>query len=104
MRGTLRSRAGLVALCTAAIAMCAITGALTASGSASDYAWLEAVARVLTVALPLAVGLFALHRPHFERFGALLIIAGCVWFLTTLSYSDDATVYSIGRVAYWAFE
>jgi signal transduction histidine kinase len=104
MRGNLVSRAGLVALCTAAVAMCAVTGALTASGSASEYAWLEAVARVLTVAAPIAVGLFALHRPPFVRFGTLLLIAGFVWFLTTLANADNPTLYSIGRVSYWVFE
>ena len=88
----------------AAIAMCAITGALTASGSSSNYAWLEALVRMLTVAAPIAVGLFALHRPPFERFGALLIAAGCVWFLTTLAGAEDATLYSIGRIAQWVFE
>ena len=65
-------------MCAAAIAMCAITGALTASGSSSDNAWLEVIARVLTVAAPIGVGIFALHRPPFERFGTLLIVAGCV--------------------------
>jgi signal transduction histidine kinase len=84
--------------------MSAVTGALTASGSSSEYAWLEAVARTLTVAAPMAVGLFALHRSPFARFGALLLIAGFVWFLTTLANAEDATVYSIGRVSYWGFE
>jgi signal transduction histidine kinase len=98
------SRAGFVALCAAAVATCAVTGALTASGSPSEYAWLEAVARVLTVAAPIAVGLFALHRPPFARFGKLLLIAGFVWFLTTLANADNATLYSIARVAYWVFE
>ena len=104
MHINLASRAGSVAVCTALAAMCAITGAVTASGSSSEYAWLEAVVRVLTVATPIAVGLFALHRPPFERFGALLLAAGAVWFLTTLAGAQDETLYSIGRVAYWAFE
>jgi signal transduction histidine kinase len=104
MRVNLVSRTGTAALCAAAIAMCAVTGALAVSGSSSQYAWLEAVARVLTVAVPIAVGLFALHRPPFERFGALLVISGCVWFLTTLAYAEDATLYSIGRVSQWLFE
>ena len=90
MRVNLVSRAGSVALCAAAVAMCAITGALTASGSSSEYAWLEAVVRMLTVAAPIAVGLFALHRPPFERFGALLLVAGFVWFLTTLANAENA--------------
>ena len=84
--------------------MCMVTAVVTASGSASELAWLEAVARVVTVAAPLAVGAFALQRPHFERFGGLLVVAGCVWFLTTLANADDSTLYSIGRVAGWMFE
>lgn len=69
MRISLVPRARTVATCAIAVAICAVTGALTLSGSSSDYAWLEAVARVLTVAAPIGVGLFALHRPPFERFG-----------------------------------
>src|SRR3954453_3824022 len=104
MRIAFSSRAGSVALCIAAIAMCAVTGAVTASGSSSKYPWLEALARTLTVAAPLAVGVFALRRPPFARFGGLLVIAGAVWFLTTLANAQDATLYSVGRVAYWLFE
>jgi len=84
--------------------MCAVTAAVTVAGSASEHAWLEAVARVLTVAAPLAVGGFALQRPHFERFGALLVAAGFAWFLTTLANADDAALYSAARVSYWVFE
>src|SRR3954468_9913635 len=104
MRVNLGPRAGSVALSVAAVAMCAITGAVTASGSSSEYAWLEAVARVLTVAAPIAVGIFALRRPPFARFGGLLVIAGGVWFLTTLANAQDATLHSVGRVSYWLFE
>ena len=84
--------------------MCAITGVLTASGSSSDYAGLEASARVLTVAVPIAVGMFALYRPPFERFGMLLVAAGFVWFFTTLANAEDTTLYSVGRIAQWVFE
>ena len=104
MRVNLVSRADLVALCIAAVAMCAVTGAVTASGSSSEYAWLEAVARMLTVAAPLAVGVFALRRPPFARFGGLLLIAGSVWFLASLANAQDATLYSVGRVCLWLFE
>jgi signal transduction histidine kinase len=102
--GHLVSPAGFVALCIAAVSMCAVTGALTASGSPSEHAWLEAVARMLTVATPLAVGLFALRRPPFARFGALLLSAGVAWFLASLANADNATLYSIGRLSYWVFE
>ena len=104
MRVHMPSRVGSLAVCAAAFAMCAITGALTASGSPSENASLEAFVRVLTVAAPLAVGLFALHRPPFERFGRLLLAAGFVWFLTTLANAQDDTLYSIGRTSYWVFE
>jgi hypothetical protein len=59
---------------------------------------------MLTVAAPLAVVIFALRRPPFARFGGLLVIAGGVWFLTTLAGAGDATLYSVGRVSYWLFE
>ena len=104
MRIFLVPRAGSVAMCAAAIAMCAVTGALTASGSSSDHVWLEAVARVLSVAVPIGAGLFALHRPPFERFGTLLLVAGFVWFLTTLANAEGSTLYSIGRISQWVFE
>src|SRR3954468_21506930 len=104
MRVNLGPRAGSVALSIAAVAMCAVTGAATASGSSSDYAWLEAVARMVTVAAPLAVGIFALRRPPFARFGGLLVIAGVVWFLASLANAGDATLYSVGRVSLWLFE
>jgi signal transduction histidine kinase len=88
----------------ATLAMCGCTAALTISGSTSDHAELEAFARVLIVATPIAVGLFALHRSTFQRFGALLVAIGPVLFLATLANSEDPTLYSIGRVASWALE
>ena len=84
--------------------MGAITAVLTTSGSSSEYASLEAFVRVLTVAAPIAVGVFALHRPPFERFGRLLVVAGFVWFLTTLANAESSTLYSIGRISHWMFE
>jgi hypothetical protein len=84
--------------------MCAITGVLTASRSSSDHANLEAVARTLTVATPIAVGLFAWSRRPFARFGSLLVLAGCVWFVTTLAHAEDPVLYSVGRIAHWTFE
>jgi signal transduction histidine kinase len=104
MRDHLIPRAGSVALCAAAVAACATTGALTVSGSSSENAASEAAARMLTVAVPIAVGFFALHRPPFERFGALLVLAGFAWFTTTLATAGDPVLYSLGRLAYWAFE
>jgi signal transduction histidine kinase len=97
-------RPGPAAVSAAALAICGTTGAVTISGSTSDYVELDALARVLTVAAPIAVGLYALSLPPFARFGRLLILAGVGWFLASLSNSDQAIVYSIGRVFGWAVE
>jgi signal transduction histidine kinase len=86
------------------LTLCAVTAAVTVSGSSSDHAVVEAIVRVLTVATPIAVGLYAVRRPMFERFGWLLVAAGVGWFLTTLSNASDPVLYSIGRVAGWAVE
>ena len=86
------------------LGLCAVTAAVTISGSTSDHAELEALVRVLTVAAPIAVGVYALQRPPFERFGGLLVLAGVAWFLTTLANSDQAVLYSIGRISGWAVE
>jgi signal transduction histidine kinase len=104
MDGDSIPRYGAAALAVAGLAMCVLTAALTISGSTSDYAELEASARVLIVAAPVAVGLFTLHRPPFERLGALLVASGPVLFLATLANSEDATLYSVGRLASWAVE
>jgi signal transduction histidine kinase len=104
MRVTPLSRTASIAVGSAAVAMCVVTGVLTASGSASRYPGLEAFLRVLTVAVPIAVALFALRRPPFERFGAHLLAAGVIWWLTTLANADDELLYSIGRTAQWVFE
>jgi signal transduction histidine kinase len=92
------------AVLAAAAAMCAVTAALTISGSTSDYAELEALARVLIVAAPISVGLVALGRPPFERVGALLVAGGPVLFLAMLANSEDATVHSVGRIFTWVIE
>jgi signal transduction histidine kinase len=104
MNGHSLPRLGTAAVAVAGVAMCIVTAAVTISGSSSDHAELEAFARVLTVAAPVGVGFIALHRPPFERFGALLMASGPVLFLAMLANSEDATVYSVGRVFAWAIE
>jgi len=84
--------------------LCCISVAVTLSGADSDQPALAAAGRALMVAAPVAVGCYAWHRRPGERFGPLLIAAGFGWFLTTLAESDDATLYSIGRVAGWLVE
>ena len=93
--------AGLLSL---GLLLGAITAAVTASGSSSQYAWLEALARALTVVAPISVGVYALRRRPFQHFGAMLVLAGVVWFLTTLTNSQSEVLYSVGRVAAWVVE
>ena len=95
---------GPVAATAATGVLCAITAAVTVGGTDSEYAWLEATARALMVAAPILVGLYARRHPPFERFGILLVGAGALWFLTTLSGSRDEVAYSAGRVAAWLAE
>ena len=99
-----RDRLEFGALAIAGCCLTMVSAVVTLSGSTSDLAWLEAVARSLTVGMPIAVGLYARHRPPFERFGMLLVLAGMGWFVTTLAESRDPVLYSTGRVAGWAME
>ena len=59
-----------------ALGLCAIAVAVTLSGSSRDESGAEALARALMVVAPFAVGVYALRRPPFERFGKLLIVTG----------------------------
>jgi signal transduction histidine kinase len=92
------------ALAFVGFCLCLITAVITAEGSTSDAAWLEVLARSLSVGAPIAVGLYARQRPPFERFGMLLVLAGLGWFVTTLASSSLPVLYSTGRVAGWVME
>ena len=84
--------------------LCCISFAVTLSGVDGDQAELAAAGRAVMVAVPVAVGCYAWHRRPGEPFGPLLVATGFGWFLTTLAESDDALLYSIGRVAGWLVE
>jgi signal transduction histidine kinase len=99
-----RSSQELVAVTAMAAGLCIVAGAVAVSGSDSSYAWLEGLARALMVGAPIAVGLYALGRPPFARFGALLIVVGVGWFVAALSGSPNELVYSVGRVGGWLVE
>ena len=47
------------------------------------------------VGVPIAVGIFAWTQSASARFGRNLTLTGFVYFLSTLSASDDEIVYSI---------
>jgi signal transduction histidine kinase len=81
-----------------------ISVVVTALGHDSSDTVLVASVRALMVAVPVAVGCYAWHRRPNERFGPLLVVAGLLWFMTTLAESDSSALYSIGRVAGWIVE
>ena len=93
-----------VAITVAGVVLSAVAAWLTASGSDSDRAWLEALARASIVAVPIGVGVYAWERPPFRRSGEVLVGAGVAWFLTTLSEASDPVLYSTGRIAGWLVE
>jgi signal transduction histidine kinase len=94
----------LIGLAGAGLGLCAITGWVTATGSASGDVPLEVTARVLMIGLPIAIGLFAWSQPASARFGRNLTLTGFVYFLAMLSSSADEVVHSVGRVAGWLVE
>ena len=97
-------RAGLVTAVAAGLVLCVLSAVLTVTESASSLPALEALARAAMVGVPIAVGVYALGKPAFQRFGALLIAAGVCWFMANLSVSDHSLLYSIGRVSGWLVE
>jgi signal transduction histidine kinase len=96
-------QAGLVALALAGAAATAVAAEL-AYGGASSRPGLTAVARGLSVGVPIGVGLYAWYRGENRRFGILLMAAGAGWFVTTLAESDSSVAYTVGRTAGWVVE
>lgn len=71
------------------------------SGSSALAVWLESVARVSVVVVPVAVGLYVWGKLPFGRIGALLASGGLVWLVATSSLANQSVAYSVGRVAEW---
>jgi signal transduction histidine kinase len=102
--GSRLDRLELGALASLGACLTIVATVVTAEGSTSEFAWVEAVLRGVTVGVPIAAGLYARQRPPFERFGMLLVLAGVGWFATTLAESREPVLYSAGRVAGWIME
>ena len=94
------------ALLAVALAGAAATAAAAALGyaGAAGQPGLAALARALIVGAPIAIGLYAWSRRPSQRFGLLLVAAGGLWFLASLSESADPGVYTLGRTAGWLVE
>jgi signal transduction histidine kinase len=58
----------------------------------------------LIIAIPVAVGLYALVEGTHRRFGRLLVLAGIAWFFAALAGSSESVLYSVGRVSSWIVE
>jgi hypothetical protein len=98
------SRRELIVGIGAAVSVGAMSVLVPVSAASSTTVLLETVARVVAVGLPVTVGLMAWRRPPFERFGRLLVVICAGVSAVTLSLSDDATLYSTGRVVHWIVE
>ncbi len=98
------SRRELIVGIGAAVAVGLVSVLVPASSASTTAVVLETVARAVAVGLPVAVGLVAWRRPPFERFGRLLVATGAAVLVVTLSLSDNALLYSTGRVVHWGVE
>jgi signal transduction histidine kinase len=97
------SAPGVLALAAAGTLLAGAAAAIALAGDMPHEVGL-AERQALTVATPIAVGLYAWRGGTHARFGRLLVLAGGAWFLAALSSSDNDVVYSIGRTAGWAVE
>ena len=61
----------------------------------------RAFAQAMAIAIPVAVGIYALRREQTSRFAVLLVVTGLAWAPTLLAMSDQSIPYSIGRVWAW---
>ena len=92
------------AIVAAGVGLATAAATVTLSAPYGDEQLLVAVLHALLIATPLFVGLYALERQPDSRFAPLLIGAGFLWAPTLLASSDNATLYSIGRVWAWILE
>ncbi|HKZ14257.1 MAG TPA: histidine kinase [Solirubrobacterales bacterium] len=94
----------LTALGVLGLALCAISVVIVEADPPASGRTAESTIAVLTTAALLGVGLYAWHRDAEGRFGPVLFATGVCWFFVTFANSDDAFLYSVGRIAGWVFE
>jgi signal transduction histidine kinase len=90
-----------VSLAALACALSAGAAVLIARDAAPDERVLSACVHVVSILLPVGVGLARLARRRDDRFARLLIATGLAWSVVSLAEASDETLYSIGRVAAW---
>ena len=103
MRGRYHSQDSWALACAVGC-LSVVAGVVTAEGSTSEYAGLEALVGGAGVGVALAVGIRAWRRPSVERFGVRLVVAGLLIFVATLAQAQEPLLHSIGRVAGWCAE
>ena len=96
-----RQPPSLATLCALAVIPATVAAAVAAAG-ATAHVELVAAARAFTVGVPIAVGIYAWRRRPENKFGALLLTAGGLWFVASMAESSSAVLYSIGRAGAWA--
>ncbi len=94
----------LTALGLLGLALCAVSVAVAHADPVAPGQTANVAVAVLTIAALLGVGLYATYRDPESRFGRVLFATGICWFFVTLSNSDTALLYSVGRIAGWIFE
>jgi len=94
----------LIALISLSIGLGLATLGVVLSGSDSPGRWAFAVPATLTTMILLGAGVYAWSHGVRSRFGAAAFVTGVCWFLASLSNSDAALLYSIGRIFGWFFE
>ena len=79
------------------------TGVLTVAlaGAPPQERLTAALVFGLLVAAPMFVGLVAWNLHSDDRFARLLLAAGAAFSLTALTFSSDAVLHSLGRLAVW---
>ncbi len=102
--GAPQRRGALIVAGAGGLVLCGLAFAVVLTSDQPGNRPLIALGRVLIIAVPIAVGIWLWSQPQYERFGRVLVAAGYIWFLPTLSESSDSVLYSIGRIGAWMAE
>jgi signal transduction histidine kinase len=104
LRTRVRPLAGRTTALSVALAGLTLATAAFALAAAPQGRTDAALLHGVMVAVPAVVAAAVLRRRPRDRFANLLLAATAVAALTVLSVSDDAVLYSTGRVAIWLLE
>jgi signal transduction histidine kinase len=98
-RGSALAHAPQLALLGALLCVASVAQAV--AGASSDAAFGRGLLQLLIVAVPIAVGLYALRAPGNAPFGIAPLGIGFAWSLTALAQSSASVPHTIGRLATW---